>query len=116
MDMYAGAGGLDNKHGVGVLLNRKWFTSPAVDMRITKSERCTNASRLAQTNLKNRTIMAEDFTVEFESEIGAERVSVGQKTLNESNKRGDWLKHWLMFHSFVALNTTFKKRPKKQIA
>ena len=46
--------------------------------------------------------------------LGAERLSVGPYTLNESNKCGDWLKHWLMIQNYVALNTVFTKRPDKQ--
>ena len=34
--------------------------------------------------------------------------------LNESNKRGDWLKSWLMLNDYSALNTMFKKTPQKQ--
>ena len=46
---------------------------------------------------------------------GTERKSVGRYTLNESNnKRGDWLKSWLMFNVYSALNTMFKKTPQKQ--
>ena len=35
-------------------------------------------------------------------------------TLNESNKRGDWLKSWLMLNDYTALNTMFRKTPKKK--
>ena len=45
--------------------------------------------------------------------IGAERLNVGQYTLNEPNKRGDGLTHGLMIQNFVALNTMFKKEPKR---
>ena len=40
--------------------------------------------------------------------------SVGKYTLNESNKRGDWLKSWLMLNEYSALNTMFRKTPQKQ--
>ena len=43
-----------------------------------------------------------------------ERKSVGRYTLNESNKRGDWLKSWLMLNDCSALNTMFRKTPQKQ--
>ena len=39
--------------------------------------------------------------------------SVGKYTLNESNKRGDWLKSWLMLNDYSALNTMFRKTPQK---
>ena len=35
--------------------------------------------------------------------------SVGRYTLNESNKRGDWLKSWLMLNDYSALNTMFRR-------
>ena len=40
--------------------------------------------------------------------------SVGMYTLNESNKRGDCLKSWLMLNDFSALNTMFRNTPQKQ--
>ena len=33
---------------------------------------------------------------------------------NESNKRGDWLKSWLMLNDYSALNTMFRRTPQKQ--
>ena len=45
---------------------------------------------------------------------GVERVSVGPHTLKEGNKRGDWLKQWLMIQNFTALNTMYRKTPGKQ--
>ena len=39
---------------------------------------------------------------------------VGKYTLNESNKRGDWLKSWLILNDYSALNTMFRKTPQKQ--
>ena len=45
---------------------------------------------------------------------GTECKSVGKYTLNESNKRGDWLKSWLMLNDYSALNTMFRKTPQKQ--
>ena len=45
---------------------------------------------------------------------GTECKSVGRYTLNESNKRGDWLKSWLMLNDYSALNTMFRKTPHKQ--
>ena len=34
--------------------------------------------------------------------------------MGERNKRGIWMKQWLMIQNYVALNTTFKKVPEKQ--
>ena len=45
---------------------------------------------------------------------GTECKSVGRYTLIEGNKRGDWLKSWLMLQDYTALNTMFRKTPQKQ--
>ena len=55
---------------------------------------------------KHTTIIA----AELGPGIGTEHLNVGPYTLNESNKRGDRLKHGPMIPNFVALNTMFKKR------
>ena len=39
---------------------------------------------------------------------GTECKSVGKYILNESNKRGVWLKSWLMLNDYSALNTMFR--------
>ena len=33
----------------------------------------------------------------------------GRYTLNEGNKRGDWMKHWMMLQGYTALNTMYRK-------
>ena len=63
---------------------------------------------------ENTMSIAGDFNDQLRPAIGAERMSVGQYTLNESNKRGDWVKHWLMFQNYVAPNTMFRKKTDKQ--
>ena len=44
---------------------------------------------------------------------GTECMSVGRCTLNEGNKRGDWMKHWLMLQGYTGLNTMYRKTPQK---
>ena len=39
---------------------------------------------------------------------------MGRCTLNESNKRGYWLKQWVMSQRLVALNTMYRKQADKQ--
>ena len=52
---------------------------------------------------------------DFNSELdGVERARVGPHTLKECNKRGDWLKQWLMIQNFTALNTMYRKTSGKQ--
>ena len=59
-------------------------------------------------------IIGGDFNAELGPGKGTERTSVGRYTLNESNKRGDCLKSWLMLQDYTALNTMFRKTPQKQ--
>ena len=59
-------------------------------------------------------IIGGDFNAELGPGKGTERKSVGRYTLNEGNKRGDWLKSWLMLQDYTALNTMFKETPQKQ--
>ena len=54
-------------------------------------------------------IIGGDFNAELGLGDGMERKSVGRYTLNEGNKRGDWLKSWLMLQDYTALNTMFRK-------
>ena len=56
-------------------------------------------------------IIGGDFNAELGLGNGMERKSVGRYTLNEGNKRGDWLKSWLMLQDYTALNTMFRKTP-----
>ena len=60
-------------------------------------------------NKKCIPIIGGDFNAELGPGKGAECKSVGKYTLNESNKRGDWLKSWLMLNDYSALNTMFRK-------
>ena len=54
---------------------------------------------------KSLQIVGGDFSAELRPGHGVECTSVGPHTLNEGNKRGDWLKHWLMIQNLTALNT-----------
>ena len=55
-----------------------------------------------------------DFNAELGPGHGNECISVGRYTLNEGNKRGDWMKRWLMLQGYTALNTMYRKTPQKQ--
>ena len=48
---------------------------------------------------ENTTIIAGEFNDQLGPASGAERMSVGQYTLNESNKRGDRVKNCLVIQS-----------------
>ena len=72
-------------------------------------EACTSVEKYTQCRRHIR-IVAGDFNAELGPGIGVERLSVGPYTLNESNKRGDWMEHWLMIQNSVALSTIYKKQ------
>ena len=55
-----------------------------------------------------------DCNVELGPGCGVECWSVGIHTLNEGNKRGDWMKQWLMLQNFTALNTMYRQTLGKQ--
>ena len=59
-------------------------------------------------------IVGGDFNAGLGQGHGTECTSVGRHTLNEGNKRGDWMKHWLMLQDYTALNTMYRKTPQKQ--
>ena len=59
-------------------------------------------------------IVGGDFNAEFRPGIGIERISVGQDTLNEGNKRGDWMKQWMMLQKLCAGNPMYRKTHEKQ--
>ena len=46
--------------------------------------------------------------------IDTKRDYVGEHKTGKSNKRGIWMKQWLMIQNCVALNATFRKKQEKQ--
>ena len=64
-------------------------------------------------NKKYIPIIGGDFNAVLGLGKGTECKSVGKYTLNENNKRGDWLKSWLMLNDYSALNTMFKNNATK---
>ena len=59
-------------------------------------------------------IIGGDFNAELGLGHGNECTCVGMYTLNEGNKRRDWMKHWLMLQGYTALNAMYRKTPQKQ--
>ena len=140
-----GAGKCDIKHGVGIMLNKRWRKriidteyineraitttilvnrqhiklmsvyfphSKYADHHVEKMYKTIEKHML--NNKKYIPIIGGDFNAELGPGKGTECKSVGRYTLNESNKRGDWLKSWLMLNDYSALNTMFRKTPHKQ--
>ena len=135
----------DNKHGVGILLNKRWkqriidteyINERAISVTIVVKrqriklmsvyfthsgyadhhiEKCTRWSRSTQKTAKRYIpIIGGDYNAELGLGHGNECISVCRYTLNEGNKRGDWMKHWLMLQGYTALNMMYKKTPQKQ--
>ena len=127
-----GTGKFENKHGVGILVNKMWrkhinwtdyISERAISTSITVNKQHVllmgvyftragyadhhvvkvyrSIENLKNSQKKNIQIVRGDFDAELGPGYGVERVSVGQHTLNEGNKRGDWMKQWLMIHFFL---------------
>ena len=132
-----GAGKLENKHGVAILLNKKQrkiislteYTNERAIATITVNkqritlmsvyfphsvhadhhfEKAYSSIEKLMRSTKNMQIVGGHFNAELRPGIGIERFSVGPHAL-ESNRRGDWLKLWLMLQKFVALNMMYRK-------
>ena len=138
------AGKFENKHGVAIVVNKKWkhkinwtnnISERAIATSVTvKTQRINlmsvymphsgyadhhveNAYNMIEKVIKptrHMLIIGGDFNAELGPGIGTERRSVGEQTLNEANKRGDWMKQWLMTQKLVALNTMYGKTPTNQ--
>ena len=64
--------------------------------------------------IREQTTELEFWYADLGPGYGVELVSVGPHTLKEGNKRGDWMKQWLMVQNFTALNTMCRKTPENQ--
>ena len=135
----------ENQHGVAIVVNKKWkhkinwkgyISERAIATSITVNtqritlmsvymphsgyadhhvEKAYNMIEKIIKPTRHTLIIGGDFNAELGPGIGIERTSVGQHTLKEANKRGDWMKQWLMTQKLVALNTMYKKTPAKQL-
>ena len=143
--IFMSAGKYDNKHGVGILLNKKWkqriIDIEHINERAISTTILVNRQRIklmsvyfthsgyADHHIEKmyRTIekhtenckryipiIGGDFNAELGLGHGNECINVGRYTLNERNKRGDWMNHWLMLEGYTALNTMYRKTLQKQ--
>ena len=94
------------------LLSVYFHHSGYADHHIEKM--CRTIEKHTNSSKKSIQILGGDFNAELGPGDGVERASVGPHTLKEGNKRGDWLKQWLMIQNFTALNTMCRKTPGKQ--
>ena len=116
-----GAGKYDNKHGVGIEMNKKWRqknkTHQTVERVLLPLGICGPSRRKKDRTIEKHTtnskncipIVGGDSNAELGPGYGTECTSVGKHTLNGENKRGDWVKHWLTLQNFTALNMMYRK-------
>ena len=134
-----------NKHGVAILLNRRWKNKinwvQCVCERVVALSISVNKQPITLMSVymphsgypdhhvektyktilttigkeKNMKIIGGDFNAELGPGEGIELSSVGHYTLNKASCRGEWMTQWLLDNSFVALNTMYKKVPQKQL-
>ena len=93
---------------MSVYFHHSGFADHHVEKMYRTIEKHTNSSK------KSIQIVGGDFNAELGPGHGTECISAGRHTLNGVNKRGDWLKHWLMIQGYTALNTMYRKTPQKQ--
>ena len=86
-------------------------TSSTRDTRTCTSRRCRKFETHCS-NKKHIRIIAGDFDAQIGPGIDSERDHVGEHTKGQSNKRGIWVKQWLMMQMYVALRATFNKHQK----
>ena len=142
--IFMGSGKFDNKHGVGIMLNKRWhriIDTENVNERAISITIVVNLQRIKLMSvyfphsgdadhhiekmykkIEKHTenckryipIIGGDSNAELGPGHGNECISVGRHTLNDGNKRGDWMKHWLMLQGYTAVNTMYRKTPQKQ--
>ena len=131
----------DNRHGVGIVLNKKWrqqiIDTEYINERVIIAtivvnhqrielmsvyflhsgdadhhvEKCTEQSRSTQRTTKIAYRLLEETSMlswDQDAELNVQ-VLANTHSLNQSNTRGDWMKHWLMLQNFTALNTMYRK-------
>ena len=139
------SGKFTNKHGVAILLNRKWKNQinwvqcacervVAASTSVNKQPMILVSAYLPHSGYpdnqvertyktittmidqeKNMKIIGGDFNAELGPGDGIELSCVGHYTLNKANCRGEWMTQWLLENNLVAFNTMYKKLPHKQV-
>ena len=139
------SGKFTNKHGVSILLNRRWKNQinwvqcaceRVVAMSISVNRQPLvlmsvyvphsgyadhHVEKVHKTILKtiekerSAKIIGGDFNAELGPGEGIELSAVGYYTLNKANCRGEWLTQWLLENRLVALNTMYRKLLQKQV-
>ena len=94
-----------------VLLMSAYFThSGCADHHVEKIHRSNG--KLTKSKKKSFQMVGGYFNAELRPGLGVERVSVGPHKFREGNKRGDWMKYWLMIQHFIHPTRCTEKRLK----
>ena len=139
------SGHFTNKHGVAILLNKRWKNQinwvqceservVAMSISVNKKpiflmsvymphslyadhhvEKVYKAITKMTEKEKSMKLIGGDFNAEIGPGEGLELTAVGHYTLNKGNCRGEWMTQWLLQNKLVALNTMYKKIPQKQV-
>ena len=139
------SGKFTNKHGVAILLNRRWkncinwiqyacervvamsisiYKHPVVLMSVFLPHSGFADHHVERTyktiidtikKEKCAKIIGGDFNAELGPGEGVELSAVVHHTLNKVNGRGEWMTQWLLENKLVALNTMHQKIPQKQV-
>ena len=134
-----------NKHGVAILLNKRWKNQVkwvqceservvAMSISVNKQpivlmsvymphsgyadhhvEKVHKTITKMIEREKSMKIIGGDFNAELGPGEGLELSAVGHYTLSKGNCRGEWMTQWLLQNKLVALNTMYKKIPQKQV-
>ena len=138
------SGQFTNKHGVAILLNKRWKNQikwvhceneriVAMSISVNKHpivmmsvylphsgyadhhvEKVYRTFAKIMEGEKGMKIIGGDFNAELGPGEGLELAAVGHYTLKKGNCRGEWMTQWLLENKMVALNTMYKKAPQKQ--
>ena len=106
--LFMGAGKYDNKHGDGVSLIKKWkqrtIDTEHINERAISTTTMVNRQRIKRAKRSRSTLkIAKDtfptFGGDFNAEWDLDTEMNVTDTLSEGNKRGDWMKHWMMLQA-----------------
>ena len=139
------SGKFSNKHGVAILLNRRWKNCinwiQCACERVVATSTTVNKHRVVLMSVylphsgyadhhvertyktiidtikkdKCAKIIGGDFNAELGPGEGVELSAVGHYTLNKVNARGEWMTQWLLENKLVAVNKMYQKIPQKQV-
>ena len=139
------SGKFSNKHGVAILLNKRWKNGinwiqcacervVAMSISVNKHPIVLMSVYLPHSGYadhhvektyktitdiikkeKCAKIIGGDFNAELGPGEGVELSAVGHYTLNKVNARGEWMTQWLLENNLIAVNTMYQKLPQKQV-